>query len=147
MTKVTDPTSRAVTLVYDSSGHLVTVKTPSGQEKKFAYDSSGHLTGITDADGAQSAYTYDGNHMLKGITDPYGYHLYVNWVRPEAYGAWRVSAGLEKAGGEEGMRLGLDYGYNRTKGSLLAKVTGDSLEATYTYLFHLMHPVSEHPRR
>ena len=115
VTKVTDPTSRAVTLVYDSSGHLVTVKTPSGQEKKFAYDSSGHLTGITDADGAQSAYTYDGNHMLKGITDPYGYHLYVNWVRPEAYGAWRVSAVLEKAGGEEGMRLGLDYGYNRTK--------------------------------
>ena len=115
MTKVTDPTSRAVTLVYDSSGHLVTVKTPSGQEKKFAYDSSGHLTGITDADGAQSTYTYDGNHMLKGITDPYGYHLYVNWVRPEAYGAWRVSAVLEKAGGEEGMRLGLDYGYNRTK--------------------------------
>ena len=133
MTKVTDPTSRAVALVYDSSGHLVTVKTPSGQEKKFAYDSSGHLTGITDADGAQSTYTYDGNHMLKGITDPYGYHLYVNWVRPEAYGAWRVSAVLEKAGGEEGMRLGLDYGYNRTKGSLLAKVTGDSLEATYTY--------------
>ena len=115
VTKVTDPTSRAVTLVYDSSGHLVTVKTPSGQEKKFAYDSSGHLTGITDADGAQSTYTYDGNHMLKGITDPYGYHLYVNWVRPEAYGAWRVSAVLEKAGGEEGMRLGLDYGYNRTK--------------------------------
>ena len=115
MTKVTDPTSRAVTLVYDSSGHLVTVKTPSGQEKRFAYDSSGHLTGITDADGAQSTYTYDGNHMLKGITDPYGYHLYVNWVRPEAYGAWRVSAVLEKAGGEEGMRLGLDYGYNRTK--------------------------------
>ena len=115
VTKVTDPTSRAVTLVYDSSGHLVTVKTPSGQEKKFAYDSSGHLTGITDEDGAQSTYTYDGNHMLKGITDPYGYHLYVNWVRPEAYGAWRVSAVLEKAGGEEGMRLGLDYGYNRTK--------------------------------
>ncbi|MEE0140519.1 MAG: DNRLRE domain-containing protein, partial [Coprococcus sp.] len=115
VTKVTDPTSRAVALVYDSSGHLVTVKTPSGQEKKFAYDSSGHLTGITDADGAQSTYTYDGNHMLKGITDPYGYHLYVNWVRPEAYGAWRVSAVLEKAGGEEGMRLGLDYGYNRTK--------------------------------
>ena len=115
VTKVTDPTSRAVTLVYDSSGHLVTVKTPSGQEKRFAYDSSGHLTGITDADGAQSTYTYDGNHMLKGITDPYGYHLYVNWVRPEAYGAWRVSAVLEKAGGEEGMRLGLDYGYNRTK--------------------------------
>ena len=115
VTKVTDPTSRAVTLVYDSSGHLVTVKTPSGQEKKFAYDSSGHLTGITDADGAQSTYTYDGNHMLKGITDTYGYHLYVNWVRPEAYGAWRVSAVLEKAGGEEGMRLGLDYGYNRTK--------------------------------
>ncbi|MBT9774885.1 hypothetical protein GPK82_17210, partial [Coprococcus catus] len=94
VTKVTDPTSRAVALVYDSSGHL---------------------TGITDADGAQSTYTYDGNHMLKGITDPYGYHLYVNWVRPEAYGAWRVSAVLEKAGGEEGMRLGLDYGYNRTK--------------------------------
>jgi len=115
VTKVTDPTSRAVALVYDSSGHLVTVKTPSGQEKKFAYDSSGHLTGITDEDGAQSTYTYDGNHMLKGITDPYGYHLYVNWVRPEAYGAWRVSAVLEKAGGEEGMRLGLDYGYNRTK--------------------------------
>ena len=115
VTKVTDPTSRAVTLVYDSSGHLVAVKTPSGQEKKFAYDSSGHLTGITDEDGAQSTYTYDGNHMLKGITDPYGYHLYVNWVRPEAYGAWRVSAVLEKAGGEEGMRLGLDYGYNRTK--------------------------------
>ena len=115
VTKVTDPTSRAVALVYDSSGHLVTVKTPSGQEKRFAYDSSGHLTGITDADGAQSTYTYDGNHMLKGITDPYGYHLYVNWVRPEAYGAWRVSAVLEKAGGEEGMRLGLDYGYNRTK--------------------------------
>ena len=115
VTKVTDPTSRAVTLVYDSSGHLVTVKTPSGQEKRFAYDSSGHLTGITDADGAQSTYTYDGNHMLKSITDPYGYHLYVNWVRPEAYGAWRVSAVLEKAGGEEGMRLGLDYGYNRTK--------------------------------
>ena len=115
VTKVTDPTSRAVALVYDSSGHLVTVKTPSGQEKKFAYDSSGHLTGITDADGAQSTYTYDGNHMLKSITDPYGYHLYVNWVRPEAYGAWRVSAVLEKAGGEEGMRLGLDYGYNRTK--------------------------------
>ena len=115
VTKVTDPTSRAVTLGYDSSGHLVTVKTPSGQEKRFAYDSSGHLTGITDADGAQSTYTYDGNHMLKGITDPYGYHLYVNWVRPEAYGAWRVSAVLEKAGGEEGMRLGLDYGYNRTK--------------------------------
>ena len=45
--------------VYDSSGHLVTVKTPSGQEKKFAYDSSGHLTGITDADGAQNTYTYD----------------------------------------------------------------------------------------
>ena len=115
VTKVTDPTSRAVALVYDSSGHLVTVKTPSGQEKKFAYDSSGHLTGITDEDGAQSTYTYDGNHMLKGITDPYGYHLYVNWVRPEAYGAWRVSSVLEKAGGEEGMRLGLDYGYNRTK--------------------------------
>ena len=115
VTKVTDPTSRAVTLVYDSSGYLVTVKTPSGQEKEFAYDSSGHLTGITDEDGAQSTYTYDGNHMLKGITDPYGYHLYVNWVRPEAYGAWRVSAVLEKAGGEEGMRLGLDYGYNRTK--------------------------------
>ena len=115
VTKVTDPTSRAVALVYDSSGHLVTVKTPSGQEKRFAYDSSGHLTGITDEDGAQSTYTYDGNHMLKGITDPYGYHLYVNWVRPEAYGAWRVSAVLEKAGGEEGMRLGLDYGYNRTK--------------------------------
>ena len=115
VTKVTDPTSRAVTLGYDSSGHLVTVKTPSGQEKRFVYDSSGHLTGITDADGAQSTYTYDGNHMLKGITDPYGYHLYVNWVRPEAYGAWRVSAVLEKAGGEEGMRLGLDYGYNRTK--------------------------------
>ena len=115
VTKVTDPTSRAVALGYDSSGHLVTVKTPSGQEKKFAYDSSGHLTGITDADGAQSTYTYDGNHMLKSITDPYGYHLYVNWVRPEAYGAWRVSAVLEKAGGEEGMRLGLDYGYNRTK--------------------------------
>gem|GEM_PF-6569217 len=35
MTKVTDPTSRAVALVYDSSGHLVTVKTPSGQEKKL----------------------------------------------------------------------------------------------------------------
>ena len=115
VTKVTDPASRAVTLGYDSSGHLVTVKTPSGQEKKFAYDSSGHLTGITDADGAQSTYTYDGNHMLKSITDPYGYRLYVNWVRPEAYGAWRVSAVLEKAGGEEGMRLGLDYGYNRTK--------------------------------
>ena len=80
MTKVTDPTSRAVTLVYDSSGHLVTVKTPSGQEKRFAYDSSGHLT---------------------GITDPYGYHLYVNWVRPEAYGTWRVSAVFEKAGGED----------------------------------------------
>ena len=80
VTKVTDPTSRAVTLVYDSSGHL---------------------TGITDADGAQSTYTYDGNHMLKGITDPYGYHLYVNWVRPEAYGAWRVSAVFEKAGGED----------------------------------------------
>ena len=38
VTKVTDPTSRAVTLVYDSSGHL---------------------TGITDADGAQNTYTYD----------------------------------------------------------------------------------------
>ena len=59
VTKVTDPTSRAVTLVYDSSGHLVTVKTPSGQEKRFVYDSSGHLTGITDADGAQNTYTYD----------------------------------------------------------------------------------------
>ena len=59
VTNVTDPTSRAVTLVYDSSGHLVTVKTPSGQEKRFVYDSSGHLTGITDADGAQNTYTYD----------------------------------------------------------------------------------------
>ncbi|MFQ9345168.1 MAG: hypothetical protein ACLR2O_05730 [Coprococcus sp.] len=35
------------------------------------------------------------------------------------------------------------YTYSWTKGSLLAKVTGDSLEATYL----MMHPVSEHPRR
>ena len=35
VTKVTDPTSRAVALVYDSSGHLVTVKTPSGRRRSL----------------------------------------------------------------------------------------------------------------
>ena len=72
MTTVTDPSGRALTFSYNSSGLVSSVTDPMNRVTQYGYDSSGNLTSVTDPLGRVTSFTYDSTHDLLTITKPNG---------------------------------------------------------------------------
>ncbi|MFF1830468.1 RHS repeat-associated core domain-containing protein [Paenarthrobacter sp. NPDC058040] len=81
----------ATTLAYDSSGHLATVKDPSGRTYTFTWTGN-HITSVKDTANRQIDYGYDANSNL---TDVYG-------------------VGTTRAGGSKDNADHAQYGYSST---------------------------------
>jgi RHS repeat-associated protein len=72
VSRIIDPSGRAVTLAYGLDGYVSAVTDPLGRRYTISHDATGNLTAVTDPLGRVSTYSYDGQHLLTRITYPSG---------------------------------------------------------------------------
>ncbi|MBN8284892.1 MAG: RHS repeat protein [Zoogloea sp.] len=62
-----------VTEIYDVSGRLLSIRSPSGRTETLAYDSvTGNLSSVTDNFGRSLAFHYDASGRINRVVDPAG---------------------------------------------------------------------------
>ena len=135
--------SHSENYTYDTWGNVTKVTENSSQSGKiYAYDAQGQLIREYDPDKkVWLGYKYDaGGNLTEVRSYPEGEGTV---IKKFAYGtAWKDQlAAMTVEGTTRNFTYDANgnllsdgkYTYSWTKGSLLAKVTGDSLEATYTY--------------
>ena len=135
--------SHSENYAYDTRGNVTKVTENSSQSGKiYAYDAQGQLIREYDPDQkVWLGYKYDaGGNLTEVRSYPEGEGTV---IKKFAYGtAWKDQlAAMTVEGTTRNFTYDANgnllsdgkYTYSWTKGSLLAKVTGDSLEATYTY--------------
>lgn len=71
-TGMSSPSGRAMTMVYDIRGNLLSVADPAGAATRMAYNAAGDLTLVTNALGQGSTVSYNAWGLPTSITDPLG---------------------------------------------------------------------------
>ncbi|URZ05989.1 DNRLRE domain-containing protein [Clostridium felsineum] len=112
LTTVTDPTSRKVTLNYNSVGQLSSIIDNAQRTTAYAYDGNGNLTTITYPDGKSSSYSYDGNHNLTSVVNYDGYKADYGYYTVAPYRVSSIAEG--NTDGTLGDKLDIAYGNNST---------------------------------
>jgi len=73
VSKITDPSGRALTFSYDGNNHITSIGDPIGRTVVFTYNTAGELTAAQDVRGYVTHFTYttvNNMHLLQTMTDP-----------------------------------------------------------------------------
>jgi RHS repeat-associated protein len=95
ITRITEPSGRALDLTHDALGRIATITDPIGRVVQYAYDAQGRLSTVTDPAGGITRYTYDGSHRILTITDPRN----ITFLTNQYDGTGRVSRQTQADGG------------------------------------------------
>jgi YD repeat-containing protein len=72
LTRITEPSGRAISFTVDSSQRVVAATDPIGRTVTYGYGSDGRLKTVTDPAGGTTTYTYDATGKILTVTDPRG---------------------------------------------------------------------------
>ncbi len=131
VSEITSPSGRSVTIAYDGSNRIKSLRDHTGREWSYTYDSNGLLSRATYPDATSRQYTFQTRiqngsvvqHRIESITNQRGHRLLLNQFEVvNGVSTGRVIKQIQADGGE----INVNYAHvdNGVTGTLVTEVDG-----------------------